>query len=355
MDENKTLSNLISRIKNDPTILETHESIILENEMRLKEDISSLDQFYEAIVDGYYLIGRRSKCVEFTKRWLSIHKDLSQNTRGIAIANHTMGIICQVYKHNLQKAEEYYKKAYDITKNNPDLGLRDMMIYNMANIYQHYKGDYLIAYPYYKEGAENAHKQNNPIREAFFVDHMAMSMHWQEKYDEALKLLYQSRKIVAHEARGDHTLYNRMLESLIFLELHQFSKALQGMLSVIDIKIMNKDGFTHNDYLLCLSDIARELPAEFEKYQEKLKPILEDSFTEEEIIDKAVAFAETNGRADIVGKSCLYKAKWLWKNEQHEDAKKLLKKGWKIIHEDYRGEIVQLYNKFINQNQIILD
>ena len=183
---------------------------------------------------------------------------------------------------------------------------------------------------------------------------MAMSLHWRKKYDEALKFLHQSQEIVAKEERGDHLLYNKMLESLIYLELHQHSKALEEMLGVVDIKIINKDGFTHNDYLLCLSDIAREIPGELEKYKEKLDPILEGSYSEANIIDKAVTFAETNGRADIVGKSYLYKAKWLWKNDQKEEAKKLLKNGWNIIHEDYRGEIVQLYNDFISQNQLVL-
>jgi len=355
MDQNNAISKFYADIRNDPSILDTLESKINIFEISLKDDIKALDEFYETIIDGYYFLGRSPECFDFTKRWLSIHKDSSRNTRGFAVANHTMGILYQGYEHNLQKAEKYFRIAYDITKNSPDLALRDIMIYFMANINQHHKGDYLTAYTYYEEGAENAHKQNKPIREAFFVDHMAMSLHWRKKYDEALKFLHQSQEIVAKEERGDHLLYNKMLESLIYLELHQYSKALQEMLSVIDIKITNKDGFTHNDYLLCLSDIAREMPGELKKYQEKLKPILEGSYLEEVIIDKAVAYAETNSRADIVGKSYLYKAKWLWKNDQKEEAKKLLKNGWNIIHEDYRGEIVQLYKEFTTQNQIILN
>lgn len=153
-----------------------------------------------------------------------------------------MGILCQVFEHNLQKAEKFYKIAYDITKNTSDLALRDMMIYKMSNINQHHKGNYLEAYPYYHEGAENAHKQKKAIREAFYIDHMAMSLHWQKKYEEAMKLIQQSRELGVNEERGDHTLYNKMLEALIHLELHQFFRALQKRLSVIDIKIKNKDG-----------------------------------------------------------------------------------------------------------------
>jgi len=354
MDQNTPLSELYDTIINDPSILETLGPTIINIEIRLKGDIKALDQFYETIVDGYFLIGRSVECIDFTKRWLSIHTDPSQHIRGFAVANHTMGALYQVFEHNLQKAEEFYKKAYDLTKNSTDLALRDMMIYNLGNINQHYKGNYIAAYSYYQEGAENAQKQKKVIREAFFVDHMAMSLHWQEKYEEALKLLQHSQEIVANEERGDHTLYNKMLETLVFLELHQYSKALQEMLSVIDIKITNSDGFTHNDYLLCLSDIAREMPGELEKYREKLEPILEGSYSEADIIDKAVSFAVTNGRADIVGKSYLYKAKWLWKNDQIKEAKNLLKKGYEIVNRDYRGEIVQLYNVFINQNQLVL-
>ena len=354
MDQNTALPELYDSIINDPSILETLEPTIKKIEISLKDDIKALDQFYETIIDGYFFIGRSSECFDFTKRWLSIHTDPSQHIRGSAVANHTMGALYQVFDHNLQKAEEYYKNAYDLTKNSTDLALRDMMIYNLGNIYQHHKGDYITAYPYYQEGAENAHKQNKAIREAFFIDHMAMSLHWQEKYEEALKLLQQSREIVANKERGDHTLYNKMLESLVFLELQQYFKALQEMLNVIDIKITNSDGFTHNDYLLCLSDIAREIPGELEKYREKLEPILEGSYSEAAIIEKAVIFAETNGRADIVGKSYLYKAKWLWKIGKIEEAEILLKTGYAIINKEYRGEIVQLYNDFINQNHIIL-
>jgi len=354
MDQNTPLSELYDSIINDPSILKTLEPSILKIEIRLKGDTKTLDQFYETIVDGYFLIGRSAECFDFTKRWLSIHTDPTQHIRGFAVANHTMGALYQVFDHNLQKAEEYYKNAYNITKDTTDLALRDMMIYNMGNINQHYKGDFIASYPYYQEGAENAKKQKKSIREAFFVDHMAMSLHWQGKFEEALKLLQHSREIVVNEERGDHTLYNKMLESLVFLEVHQYPKVLQEMLSVIDIKITNSDGFTHNDYLLCLSDIAREIPGELEKYREKLKPILEGCYSEEKIIDKAVTFAETNGRADIVGKSYLYKAKWLWKSDKAEEAKKLLEKGYAIVNKEYRGEIVQLYNDFIGQNQIVL-
>ena len=97
-----------------------------------------------------------------------------------------------------------------------------------------------------------------------------------------------------------------MLEALVFLELHQYSKALQEMLSVIDIKITNSDGFTHNDYLLCLSDIAREIPGELEKYREKLEPILDGSYSEADIIDKAVIDVLKEGKIrteDIGGNS----------------------------------------------------
>ncbi|MHA1703430.1 MAG: tetratricopeptide repeat protein [Promethearchaeota archaeon] len=354
MDENTPLSELYDTIINNPSILKTIGPTLIKIEIRLKGDIKALDQFYETIIDGYFLIGRSTECFDFTKRWLLIHTDPTQHIRGFAVANHTMGTLYQVFDHNLQKAEEYYKNAYNITKDSTDLGLRDMMIYNMGNINQHHKGDYLTAYPYYQEGAENAHQQNKHIRKAFFVDHMAMSLHWQGKFEEALKLLQQSREIVVNENRGDHTLYNKMLESLVYLELHNYPKALQEMLSVFDIKITNSDGFTHNDYLLCLSDIAREMPGELEKYQEKLEPILEGSYSEADIIDKAVAFAETNGRADIVGKSYLYKVKLLWKSDKTEEAKKLLEKGYAIINKNYRGEIVQLYNDFIYKKQIVL-
>jgi len=354
MDQNTPLSELYDSIINDPSILETLGPSIMKIEIRLKGDIKTLDQFYETIVDGYFLIGRSAECFDFTKRWLSIHIDPTQHIRGFAVANHTMGALYQVFDHNLQKAEEYYKNVYSITKDSTDLALRDMMIYNMGNINQHHKGDYLAAYPYYQEGGENAKKQKKVIREAFFVDHMAMSLHWQGKFEEALKLLQQSQEIVANNERGDHTLYNKMLESLVFLELRQYSKALQEILSVIDIKITNMDGCTHNDYLLCLSDIVREIPGELENYREKLEPILEGSYSEVNIIDKAVSFAETNGRADILGKSFLYKAKWLWKSDKTEEAKNLLEKGYAIVNKEYRGEIVKIYNDFIGQNQIVL-
>jgi hypothetical protein len=183
---------------------------------------------------------------------------------------------------------------------------------------------------------------------------MAMSLHWQKKYREALKLLEQSREIVAQKGRGDHTLYNKMMEVRLLLELHDYSQALQEMLGVIDLKIKNSDSFTHNDYLLCLAEVAGEMPGELENYREKLDAILEGAYSEAKIIDKAVVFSESNGRADIIGKSYLYKAKWLWKNGQPEEARNLLEKGYAIIHEEYRGEIIQLYNDFMKQNNINL-
>ncbi len=36
--------------------------------------------------------------------------------------------------------------------------------------------------------------------------------------------------------------------------------------------------------------------------------------------------------------------------ESNVKSSKLLKKGRNIIHEDYRGEIIQLYNEFMTQN-----
>jgi hypothetical protein len=139
------LQNLIR--ENDPKILSILEEITSNIETCLNGDNEILGQFYEALVDGYYLIGRLTECFDLTKRWLSIHTHLSQNVRGFALANHTMGALYHVFERNLPKAEEFYKIAYDRTLDFPDLALRDMMIYNMANINQHHKGDYVTAYP----------------------------------------------------------------------------------------------------------------------------------------------------------------------------------------------------------------
>lgn len=66
MDENTPLSKFYADIRNDPSILDTIETKVNTFEISLKDDIKALDQFYETIIDGYYLIRRSSECFKFT-------------------------------------------------------------------------------------------------------------------------------------------------------------------------------------------------------------------------------------------------------------------------------------------------
>lgn len=223
-------------------------------------------EILEIIIGNEFHNNQFQQAMEYVNQQLDI-AELESNEQLINRAYRTKGVIYQVLGQ-LDKADQWYKEAYDLLETIDSEKLNNQTIYSLANLYQHYLANYGKARELYQEAYELAVSTENEERQAFYLDHMAMADYEIGNYEQAIESHDHAWEILKHQGKSINVLFHKVQLSLALAELSQIERVGDELHSIIELKKQNDDPYSNCWYLLLLSEFSQKRPDNYSKLKD---------------------------------------------------------------------------------------
>jgi tetratricopeptide (TPR) repeat protein len=276
---------------------------LLEKTIKSKEfnsDSKGLFDLYYAQIENYFYANKIQDAIDTGKQLLEISIGLEQITKAnlvIGEMNHLLG--------NILEAEKYYSLGYNEIKGKNFYELEEEAIYAIANLNQHYKGDYIQSTKYYKLALELV-KKFNLKKISFYLDHLGMASLEQKQHEKAID--HHNEAIGYIENKNDiNYLYHQIQVASVYLDLKNFEKVDLELRKFLEI---NKDSLRNfesvSDYGWVYLLIAQVLMYESSKIQDKTLSYLEETSRDPKFyFAKSIEFARKAAMSKLLLIKCL--------------------------------------------------
>jgi tetratricopeptide (TPR) repeat protein len=174
------------------------------------------------IGNSYYQIGDYQKCLDYHYKSLELalkikyFKQVKKSYNVIGVTYRKLG--------SLEKAEEMYLKVLEIQEISPDVDFSPSMIYNnLGNIYADQK-KYTKAAEFYEKALKTIKKKQQHHRSLLLMN-LGEAYTLLERYDIALKLLFESLELCKADGRTIHAAFSLNIIGKVYIDTKQYTKA----------------------------------------------------------------------------------------------------------------------------------
>jgi len=288
-----------SRIENDIQIIEKFISAkdLEKAEKQLIESFEYADLSMHNTAALLHLLARTKfslnkpeEALSASTQEIDILTNLAKKNETLRAAYSTRGFLYHMGK-DWNKALDNYHQAYNVASTiEQKFEILDQTIYAIANISNHYLGQYDVAFKFYNLGKENAERFNEIGKSAFYLTHLGMADLARNNLKSALQYCNQALEIInktATPADSIDRLFTILEIVKIKVTMGRYLDATQDLIPILQQSISNSDPFAFAISRIILAKIfLNEDLSEDLRYQ--IAIILPDELNANQLIDKTI-------------------------------------------------------------------
>ena len=206
---------------------------VSKNLKTFENEIQVLYELYYVQIENYFYLGEIEKALETGKALLHISKELN-NIKDITKANLLVGEVYHI-SGNLKESVIYYKNAYNLIKNEKEnflQKLKEETIYSLANLNQHYLGNFEQSKRLYLEALEIT-KLINPQKQSFYLDHLGMASLELDQYEQALGYHSKAEPFLVNKNDISY-LYHQVQVAKVYFKLENYNQSISELLKFLE-------------------------------------------------------------------------------------------------------------------------
>ena len=296
-------------------------------------DTNSEFELLYALIETYFYNNQLTEACATGEKLLS----LSKNILSIEKLIKAILLVGEVYHiaGNLEKAEILYGRAYELAKEGTveiPIDLKEESIYALANLNQHYIGNYKRSYQLYEEALAYV-KKYKLEKQSFYIDHLAMASLTMDQYDKALELQKEAEKFISNKLDINY-LYHQIQKALVYFKMKNFNQVIIELIKFLEPNKQSIEKF--NDvydfgwiYLILANTLA-SIPTFDDLNLEKIEQILHVNTQDPDYyFKKSLEYAEKSPYSKSLQITCkIDYVKFLFsKNTNMEQATRLLEEA----------------------------